>query len=183
VRESATGSTLRFYAAHPSASSRAATAVNDAQRTPDVLLVSETFNRSLGKTHQGTEVGAEFAEKIDAGGRVVPIALRECTHGNADGLGTSETAKASGKLGIGEQGVVARGSDLVEVRLLAAALMRDYGIRSKVSQSLAVAAHEAGDSAHQVEERQGVDRTEQIAQGDLRQLQTQTLQRHSRTIA
>ena len=76
---------------------------------------------------------------------------------------------------IGCQRIVFRGRDLLQVGLLLPALVSHYRVGGKVAESLALLGGEGRDAAHQVGQRQHIDQPQQVADGDLRKLQAQSL--------
>ena len=146
---------------------------HDIDHVAHVLFVGDAFDGFRWKRDPGAEVSGDFLEQTDAGLVFQFVAAQNRLQRHARFDGGNALAQARGQMGMGAERIEFAGQQLIQVRLADFRISHHDRIRRNISEPLGALAEQASHAAHQIEHGQHIDKAQQIADGDLAELQAQ----------
>ena len=141
----------------------------------DVLFVGEAEGGFFGEGDERAEMVRELFEQFDAGEGFELLAAEEGLQRERGFLRRYVLPQARLEMReIAKRIELARG-DQIQVGQGAGLAPNDHGVGGVIAEALRVPADETGHAADEIEEGQGVDKSEQVADRDLTELKAQPL--------
>src|SRR5260221_52637 len=140
-----------------------------------VLLVGKAIGGFGGKIRFGAEMGSHILENFQARVRLQHVPAQKRLERKSRLTRRNALAQAGFQMRIWVKRVVFSTQKLFEVRLCESGVANHHRVRRKVAEALGAAADHAGDAADEITQRERVNKTEQVPNDNLAEVQAQPL--------